>query len=51
MSNNRPLTSKEKQYTVLPNETTPEQAFIKANQAVLRALADVKKIKPIKTNK
>ncbi|MGB3611837.1 MAG: hypothetical protein WA987_15790 [Cellvibrio sp.] len=50
-SKTKALTSKEKQYTVLPSETAPEQAFLKANQAVLKALANVKKTKPIKTSK
>ncbi|MET1255267.1 hypothetical protein [Aliikangiella maris] len=41
--NNRPLTDKEKQFTVLPNETPPERALGVANQAASRALADIKK--------
>lgn len=48
MSNNRPLTPREKQYTVLPNETAPEHAFTKASQAVSKALADIKKNTPVK---
>lgn len=41
--NDKPLTDKEKQFTVLPNETDPKQALAKASQAVSKALAEMKK--------
>jgi hypothetical protein len=40
---NKPLTDKEKQFTVLPLETDPKSAAIKAQQAILKAMSDIKK--------
>ncbi|MFS1525620.1 hypothetical protein ACL7TT_16155 [Microbulbifer sp. 2304DJ12-6] len=45
MMSNKPLTDKQKQFTVLPNEADPKSAFTKARQAVSKALAEVKKTK------
>ena len=40
---NKPLTDKEKQFSVLPNEADPKNAFLKANVAAAKALAEIKK--------
>jgi hypothetical protein len=45
---NKPLTDKEKQFTVLPNEADPKLAALKARDAVNKALNDVKKGKRLK---
>ena len=42
---NKPLTDKEKQFTILPNEADPKTASVKAHQAVSKALSQVKKTK------
>ncbi len=47
----KPLTDKEKQFTVLPNETDPKMALGKANQAISKALADVRKTRKGKPSK
>ena len=39
---NKPLTDKEKQFTILPNEVDPKKSFAKAHQAISRALSDIK---------
>jgi len=39
---NKPLTDKEKQFTVLPNEENPKNSFAKAKQAVSKALSEMK---------
>ncbi len=41
--NDKPLTDREKQFTVLPNETDPKKSLAKASQAINKALTDVKK--------
>ena len=41
----RPLTDKEKQFTILPNEVDPKIAQVKAHQAVSKVLSQVKKTK------
>ncbi|MGM8225342.1 hypothetical protein ACSV5M_02080 [Cellvibrio sp. ARAG 10.3] len=41
----KPLTNKEKQFAVLPNETDPGNALVKANNAVVKALAEINKHK------
>ncbi len=41
----KPLTDKEKQFTVLPNEADPKSSYTKARQAISKALAEVKKTK------
>jgi hypothetical protein len=41
----KPLTDKEKQFTVLPNEADPKAARVIAYQAVHKALSQVKKYK------
>ena len=41
----KPLTDREKQFTVLPNEADPKTALVKAHQAVQKALSQVKKTK------
>lgn len=38
----KPLTDKEKQYTILPNEVDPKKSFAKAHQAISRALSEIK---------
>ncbi|QIL91183.1 hypothetical protein GNX18_16410 [Microbulbifer sp. SH-1] len=43
--NDKPLTDREKQFTVLPEEADPKNALAKANQAVIKALAEIKKTK------
>ncbi len=48
---NKVLTDKEKQFTVMPNEADPKYSLAKANQAVLKALSDVKKSRKVKTQK
>ena len=40
---NKPLTDKEKQFAVLPSETDPKNAFLKASVAAAKALAEIKK--------
>ena len=42
---NKPLTDREKQFTVLPEETDPKMALAKANQAVTKALGEIKRTK------
>ena len=42
---NKPLTEKEKQFTILPNEADPKTSMAKAHQAVQKALSQVKKTK------
>jgi hypothetical protein len=39
----KPLTDKEKQFTVLPNEADPKSSYTKAKQAISKALAEIKK--------
>jgi len=42
---NKPLTNKEKQFTVLPEEIDRKMALAKANQAVIKALGEIKRTK------
>jgi hypothetical protein len=44
---NRPLTDKEKQFTVLPNEKDPKKSLGVANQAIIKALAEIHKLRKI----
>ncbi len=39
----KPITNKEKQFVILPNEADPKNSLLKANQAIHKALADIKK--------
>ena len=48
---NPAATDKEKQFTVLPDETDPKMAVGKANQAIQKALLDIKKSKRLKGSK
>ena len=48
MMSDKPLTDREKQFTVLPNETDPKNSLAKANQAINKALAEVKKARHLK---
>lgn len=45
MMANKPLTDKEKQFIILPNEADPKNALVKANQAAFKALAEIRKNK------
>lgn len=40
--NHKGMSPAAKQFTVLPNETAPEQAMAKAHQAVSKALTEIK---------
>jgi len=45
----KPLTNKEKQFTVLPNEEDPKKSFAKAHQAISKALLEVKRTNKTKS--
>ena len=44
---NKPLTNREKQFTVLPNETDPKTSFAVASQAVNKALAEIQRTRKL----
>lgn len=47
MTNNKSLTNREKQFTILSNEVTSERILAVANEAISKALAEIKSTRKI----
>lgn len=48
--NKKRLTDSEKQFTILPNEVDPKMSLAKANQAISKALVEIKNTRKIKAH-
>jgi DNA-directed RNA polymerase subunit L len=48
---NKPLSNKEKQFTILPSEEDPKKSLGKANQAISKALSEIEKTRNNKPRK
>jgi len=51
MSDKKPLTDREKQFTVLPNEADPNMSNVVAAQAVNKVLAEIKRTRKPKAKR